>query len=117
VTTEIMESAQEQATETGSLRTLPAPFPLPKTRRHDPRKQQAAATPVIRVNEGSIFVANGRDPEDRVILQDDRSQVREKMFDKTLADSFPASEPPSSTPDPAEEDSFSVYHHEGGTGP
>jgi len=50
----------------------------------------------------------GRDPEDRVILRDDRSQVREKMFDKTLADSFPASDPPSSTPDPAEEDSFSV---------
>ena len=52
--------------------------------------------------------AAGRDPEDRLILQDDRSQVREKMFDKTLADSFPASDPPSSTPDPAEEDSFSI---------
>ena len=59
--------------------------------------------------------AAGRDPEDRVILRDDRSQVREKMFDKTLADSFPASDPPSSTPDPAEEDSFQSYHHEGGT--
>jgi hypothetical protein len=52
--------------------------------------------------------AAGRDPEDRVILRDDRSQVREKMFDKTHADSFPASDPPSSTPTPAEEDSFSV---------
>jgi hypothetical protein len=52
--------------------------------------------------------AAGRDPEDCVILRDDRTQVREKMFDKTLADSFPASDPPSSTPDPAEEDSFSV---------
>jgi hypothetical protein len=52
--------------------------------------------------------ATDRDPEDRVILRDDRSQVREKMFDKTLADSFPASDPPSSTPDPAEEDSFLV---------
>ena len=52
--------------------------------------------------------AAGRDPEGRVNLLDDRSQVREKMFDKTLADSFPASDPPSSTPDPAEEDSFSV---------
>jgi regulator of nucleoside diphosphate kinase len=38
----------------------------------------------------------------------DRSQVREKMFDKTLADSFPASHPSSGTPDTAEEDSFSV---------
>ena len=52
--------------------------------------------------------AAGRDPEDRVILRHDRSQVREKMFDKTLADSFPASDPPSNTPDPTEEDSFSV---------
>jgi hypothetical protein len=52
--------------------------------------------------------AAGRDPEDRVILRDDRLQISEKMFDKTLADSFPASDPPSSTPDPAEEDSFSV---------
>jgi hypothetical protein len=51
--------------------------------------------------------AAGRDPEDRVILRDDRSHVREKMFDKTLVDSFPASDPPS-TPGPAEEDSFSV---------
>lgn len=108
MTTEIMESAEEQATDTGSVRTLPAPLPLPKTRGHDPRKQQAAATHVITVNEGSIFVANRRDPEDRAILQDDRSQVREKMFDKTLADSFPASDPPSTTPDPAEEDSFSL---------
>ena len=59
MTTEIMERAQEQATETGSVRTLPVPLPLPKARRHDPRNQQAATTPVIAVNEGSIFVANG----------------------------------------------------------
>ena len=50
----------------------------------------------------------GRDPEDRVILLDDRSEVREKMLDKTIADSFPASDPSSSMPDPAEEDSFSL---------
>ena len=59
MTTEIMERAQEHTTATGSLRTLLAPLPLPKARRHDPRKQQAATTPVIAVNEGSIFVANG----------------------------------------------------------
>jgi hypothetical protein len=46
-----------------------------------------------------------RDPEDRVIEPTDRDAIREKMFDKTLADSFPASDPPSSIPDP-EEDSF-----------
>jgi len=46
-----------------------------------------------------------RDPEDRVINPDDEDGKREKMFDKTIADSFPASDPPSSRPDP-EEDSF-----------
>ena len=46
-----------------------------------------------------------RDPEDRVLDQTDREGRREKMFDKTMADSFPASDPPSSLPDPSE-DSF-----------
>ena len=46
-----------------------------------------------------------RDPEDRVIDPRDRNGKREKMFDKTIADSFPASDPPSSVPDP-HEDSF-----------
>ena len=46
-----------------------------------------------------------RDPEDRVVEPSDREGVREKMFDKTVADSFPASDPPSTIPDP-EEDSF-----------
>ncbi len=31
------------------------------------------------------------------------SEIREKMMDKTLADSFPASDPPSSIPDPSED--------------
>jgi hypothetical protein len=47
-----------------------------------------------------------RDPEDRIIDATDLQAMREKMFDKTLADSFPASDPPSSLPDPREEDSF-----------
>jgi hypothetical protein len=42
-----------------------------------------------------------RDPEDRAIDEQDRSQVREKMLDKTIADSFPASDPPSTNPAPA----------------
>jgi MFS transporter, DHA2 family, multidrug resistance protein len=46
-----------------------------------------------------------RDPEDRVVEPGDREGVREKMFDKTVADSFPASDPPSSIPDP-EDDPF-----------
>ena len=39
-----------------------------------------------------------RDPEDRPA--GDPASCREKMFDKTVADSFPASDPPSSRPDP-----------------
>ena len=45
-----------------------------------------------------------RDPEERPINAADKDQVREKMLDKTLADSFPTSDPPSSIPDPGEED-------------
>jgi hypothetical protein len=39
-----------------------------------------------------------RDPEERHTHHE--SQEREKSFDKTLADSFPTSDPPSSIPDP-----------------
>ena len=46
-----------------------------------------------------------RDPEDRAIDPGDTDGKREKMLDKTIADSFPASDPPSSVPDP-HEDSF-----------
>lgn len=46
-----------------------------------------------------------RDPEDRVINRLSRRERKEKMLDKTIADSFPASDPPSSLPDP-DEDSF-----------
>lgn len=41
-----------------------------------------------------------RDPEDRAVDREDAHQVREKMLDKTIADSFPASDPPSSDPAP-----------------
>jgi hypothetical protein len=50
--------------------------------------------------------SSSRDPEDRVIDAADWEAKREKMLDKTIADSFPASDPPSSLPDP-NEDSFS----------
>jgi hypothetical protein len=46
-----------------------------------------------------------RDPEDRPVEPADREGARDKMQDKTVADSFPASDPPSSIPDP-ESDSF-----------
>jgi hypothetical protein len=45
-----------------------------------------------------------RDPEERPVDPGDEKQVREKTLDKTLADSFPTSDPPSSIPDPAQDD-------------
>jgi hypothetical protein len=45
--------------------------------------------------------AQGRDPEDRPITQNNEEEQREKNLDKTLADSFPTSDPPSSIPDPS----------------
>ena len=48
-----------------------------------------------------------RDPEDREIDESDASEIKDKMMDKTVADTFPASDPPSSLPDP-DEDSFTA---------
>jgi len=42
-----------------------------------------------------------RDPEDRCVPVMNEAAVREKMLDKTLADSYPASDPPSSLPNPS----------------
>jgi len=50
----------------------------------------------------------GRDPEDRLVDPVNSKAKREKMLDKTIADSFPASDAPSSLPDPSE-DSFSEW--------
>lgn len=47
-----------------------------------------------------------RDPEDRPVRNP--RELKEKMEDKTLADSFPASDPPSSIPDPSAEDPFAA---------
>jgi hypothetical protein len=44
-----------------------------------------------------------RDPEERTVDSTNQEQVREKMLDKTLADSFPTSDPPSTIPDPSED--------------
>ena len=51
----------------------------------------------------SIISANLliRDPEDRYVSPDNEAAVREKMLDKTLADSYPASDPPSTLPNPS----------------
>jgi hypothetical protein len=47
------------------------------------------------------------DPEDRKIDEHNEREVKEKMLDKTVADTFPASDPPSSLPDP-DDDSFAA---------
>lgn len=44
-------------------------------------------------------MASGRD-----LSRDEERRKRELMLDKTLADSFPASDPPSSDPNPYPED-------------
>ncbi|MGZ4837486.1 MAG: hypothetical protein ACXVZR_02980 [Terriglobales bacterium] len=48
-----------------------------------------------------------RDPEDRIVALAPEC-IRDKMLDKTIADSFPTSDPPSSLPDPCTEDSFAT---------
>jgi hypothetical protein len=55
----------------------------------------------MRLEEGS------RDPENRHINESDPEERKDKMLDKTVADTFPASDPPSSLPDP-DEDSFAA---------
>ena len=47
------------------------------------------------------------DPEDRKVEEHNQREIKEKMLDKTVADTFPASDPPSSLPDP-DEDSFAA---------
>lgn len=42
--------------------------------------------------------ADLRDPEDRAVNEQDPFEIREKMLDKTIADSFPSSDPPSTDP-------------------
>ena len=59
------------------------------------------------IQPGMKIPEEQRDPEAREIDEQNEKQVREKMLDKTLADSFPSSDPPSSIPDPAE-DSFAA---------
>ena len=54
-------------------------------------------------NEAAEF----RDPEDRTINEGDLRERKDKMMDKTIADTFPASDPPSTLPDP-DEDSFAA---------
>ncbi len=45
-----------------------------------------------------------RDPEDRKVHPEDKRSIKEKNLDKTIADSFPTSDPPSTIPNPGEEE-------------
>jgi hemerythrin-like domain-containing protein len=63
------------------------------------RNLKRAAGPNVQVYLQSAY--DRRDPEDRTVNGDDPFQVREKMLDKTIADSFPASDPPSTEPAPS----------------
>jgi hypothetical protein len=45
-----------------------------------------------------------RDPEERQLEENTEYRRREQAMDKTLADSFPTSDPPSSIPNPGEEE-------------
>jgi hypothetical protein len=56
-----------------------------------------------RISNPSVDEDQKRDPEDRPA--NGKKEKREKALDKTLADSFPTSDPPSSIPDPEEDDS------------
>lgn len=58
---------------------------------------QAIGTPDLEGNDRVV-----RDPEDRSVSDEDVKAIREKNLDKTLADTFPTSDPPSSIPDPSE---------------
>lgn len=49
---------------------------------------------------------DSRDPEDRPTHN--REELKEKMLDKTIADSFPTSDPPSTLPDPSADDSLAA---------
>lgn len=47
---------------------------------------------------------NKRDPEERPVKEGNPKAVKDKTLDKTLADSFPTSDPPSSIPDPSSDE-------------
>jgi hypothetical protein len=67
---------------------------------------------IIRCSTEDSFMAiesdrSPRDPEDREIDENNPTERKDKMMDKTVADTFPASDPPSSLPDP-DDDSFAA---------
>jgi len=45
-----------------------------------------------------------RAPEERPVRSENERDIKEKNLDKTIADSFPTSDPPSSIPNPGEDE-------------
>ena len=70
-----------------------------------PRSHLPVGTPKVSPFEPEVK-GSRRDPEDRPAKTHD--QIREKMLDKTLADSFPTSDQPSTVPDPSAADSLAM---------
>jgi hypothetical protein len=70
-------------------------------------REKKPGSPQITPNEREE-VGSRRDPEERPKVEGDASgeehRRREQAHDKTLADSFPTSDPPSTIPDPGESD-------------
>ncbi len=64
-------------------------------------------TPQITPDERE-HTGSRRDPEERPKIkgeaEDVQRRARERAHDKTLADSFPTSDPPSTIPDPSEDE-------------
>ncbi|HVJ05258.1 MAG TPA: hypothetical protein VM578_06285 [Candidatus Saccharimonadales bacterium] len=62
-------------------------------------------TPQVTPDERE-HIGSRRDPEERPKIkgEDEQRQTKEKAHDKTLADSFPTSDPPSTIPDPGEDE-------------
>jgi hypothetical protein len=75
---------------------------------NNPAKRSSASTRCSPAHEHHERSGSRRDPEERAVDQQDKAEIREKMLDKTLADSFPTSDPPSSIPDPSEDDSLTA---------
>jgi hypothetical protein len=68
-----------------------------------------AGKPQITPNDPE-HIDSRRDPEERPVESGD--EAKEKAFDKTLADSFPTSDPPSTIPDPRGDDSLPETYSE-----
>ncbi len=74
------------------------------------RCQSSLLLPELAMNAENVTPSRDpedRVPEDRVIDESCRPERKPKMMDKTIADSYPASDPPLSLPDPGE-DSFGL---------